>query len=296
MRFKNLKLVELAEQNNPNQAIGIKSNGWHISMQKENVRDELIRELAGMGSLLIAYSGGIDSTLLAVLAQKALPERVKCVLLDAPIVPRRAVCDAVENAHHLNLSCEIMPFPVMENEEFRKNSPDRCYICKKLSARMLRDHADKLGITNIADGINASDLKEYRPGLKASIEEGIYHPFLSCEVHKTEIRQMAQECGLGIWNKPSSSCLASRIPYGEEITPEKLQMIEKAENFMQDLGFSQLRVRLHDRIARIELMPEELERAVGIRHKIVEALKGFGFSYITLDLKGYRSGSMDEVL
>ncbi len=265
-------------------------------MQKENVRDELIRELAGMESLLIAYSGGIDSTLLAVLAQKALLERVKCVLLDAPIVPRRGVSDAVENAHQLGLFCEIMPFPVMENEEFRKNSPDRCYICKKLSARMLRSRAEKLGIPNIADGINASDLKEYRPGLKASIEEGIYHPFLSLGVQKAEIRQMAQDCRLRIWNKPPSSCLASRIPYGEEITPEKVQMIEKAENFMQDLGFSQLRVRLHGKIARIELIPEELEKAMGVRHKIVEALKGFGFSYITLDLKGYRSGSMDEVL
>jgi len=265
-------------------------------MQKENVRDELIRELAGMESLLIAYSGGIDSTLLAVLAQKALLERVKCVLLDAPIVPRRGVSDAVENAHQLGLFCEIMPFPVMENEEFRKNSPNRCYICKKLSARMLRSRAEKLGIPNIADGINASDLKEYRPGLKASCEEGIIHPFLSAEVQKAEIRQMAQDCGLGIWNKPSSSCLASRIPYGEEITPEKVQMIEKAENFMQDLGFSQLRVRLHGKIARIELIPEELEKALNMRDQIVKALQEYGFSYITLDLKGYRSGSMDEVL
>lgn len=265
-------------------------------MQRENLRDELIRELSGMERLLIAYSGGIDSTLLAVLAQKALPERVKCVLLDAPIVPRRGVNDAVETAHQLGLSCEVMPFPVMENEEFRKNSPDRCYICKKLSARMLRSQAEKLGIQNVADGINASDLKEYRPGLQASIEEGISHPFLTSSVQKPEIRQMAQDCGLDIWNKPSSSCLASRIPYGEEITPERLQMIEKAENFMQDLGFSQLRVRLHGKIARIELIPEEFERAMSIRHKIVEALEGFGFSYIALDLKGYRSGSMDEVL
>ncbi|MPM61423.1 Pyridinium-3,5-biscarboxylic acid mononucleotide sulfurtransferase [bioreactor metagenome] len=111
-----------------------------------------------------------------------------------------------------------------------------------------------------------------------------------------EIRQMAKDCGLDIWNKPSSSCLASRIPYGEEITPEKLQMIEKAEDFMQDLGFSQLRVRMHGKIARIELVPEELERAMGVRNEIVEALEGFGFSYITLDRKGYRSGSMDEIL
>ncbi len=146
MRLNHLKFVELAEQRYPDQEAGIKSNGWHISMQKENVRDELIRELAGMERMLIAYSGGIDSTLLAVLAQKALPDRVECVLLDAAIVPRRGVSGAVENAHKLGLSCEIMPFPVMENEEFRKNRPDRCYICKKLSARMLRSRAEKLGI------------------------------------------------------------------------------------------------------------------------------------------------------
>lgn len=205
---------------------GIKSNGRYIYMQKEHIRDELIRELAGMERLLIAYSGGIDSTLLAVLAQKALPDRVRCVSLNAPIVPRRSVSDAVENTQYPGLSCEIMPFPIMENKEFRENNPDRCYICKKLSARMLRSRAEELGIQNVADGINASDLKEYRPRLKASSEEGIYHPFLMLGVQKPEIRQMAQECGLCIWNKPSSSCLASRIPYGEEITPEKLQMIE----------------------------------------------------------------------
>ena len=249
-----------------------------------------------MEHLLIAYSGGIDSTLLSVLAQEALPGKVRCVLLDAPIVPRRGIDDAVGNAHQLGLSCEVMPFPVMENEVFRKNNPDRCYICKKLSAGMLRNRAEKLGISNIADGINASDLNEYRPGLKAGSEEGIIHPFLLSGVRKAEIRQMAQDCGLDIWNKPSSSCLASRIPYGEEITTEKLQMIEKAEDFMQDLGFSQLRVRMHGKIARIELLPGEFERAIGIRQKVVDVLESFGFSYVTLDLKGYRSGSMDEVL
>jgi len=184
----------------------------------------------------------------------------------------------------------------MENEDFRKNSPNRCYICKKQSARILQDQAEKLAISNIADGINASDLNEYRPGLQASNEEKIIHPFLSLKIQKTEIRQMAHDCDFDFWNKPSSSCLASRIPYGEEITTEKLQMVEKAENIMQDLGFSNLRVRLHGKIARIELMPEEFEKALNIRHRIVELLQECGFSYVTLDLKGYRSGSMDEIL
>jgi uncharacterized protein len=161
---------------------------------------------------------------------------------------------------------------------------------------MLKDQAEKLGISNIADGTNASDLNEYRPGLQASNEEGIIHPFLSLEIQKAVIRQMVQDCGFDFWNKPSASCLASRIPYGEEITLEKLQMVENAENIMHDLGFSNLRVRLHGKIARIELIPEEFEKALNLRHQIMKLLEDCGFSYITLDLKGYRSGSMDEVL
>jgi len=265
-------------------------------METENKCDALLKELSGFDSLLISYSGGIDSTLLAIFAQMALHERAKCIFFDAPIVPRRAVNDAVEIAHKFGLSCSILPFSIMENEDFRKNSPNRCYICKKQSARILQDQAEKLAISNIADGINASDLNEYRPGLQASNEEKIIHPFLSLKIQKTEIRQMAHDCDFDFWNKPSSSCLASRIPYGEEITTEKLQMVEKAENIMQDLGFSNLRVRLHGKIARIELMLEEFEKALNIRHRIVELLQKCGFSYVILDLKGHRSGSMDEIL
>ena len=274
----------------------LKSKGWYPSMETKETQDRLLKELAGLDRLLISYSGGVDSTLLAVFSQKALHDRVKCILFDAPIVPRRAIDDAAEIAHKFGLSFNIIPFPIMENEEFRKNSPNRCYVCKKQSARMLQNQAEKMGISNIADGINASDLNEYRPGLQASKEEGLIHPFLSLGIQKEEIRQMAQDCGFDFWNKPSASCLASRIPYGEEITVEKLQMVESAENILHDLGFSNLRVRLHGKIARIELIPEEFEKAVNIRHRIVKLLQECGFSYVTLDLKGYRSGSMDEVL
>jgi uncharacterized protein len=265
-------------------------------MEKEDLQDRLLKRLSEFDYLLISYSGGVDSTLLAVLSQKALHERVKCILLDAPIVPRRAVSDAEETASKLGFSYSIMHFAILENEKFRKNNPDRCYICKKQSAKMLKEQAEKLGISNIADGINASDLNEYRPGLRASNEEGIIHPFLSLGIQKAAIRQMAQDCGFDFWNKPSASCLASRIPYGEEITLEKLQMVENAENIMRDLGFSNLRVRLHGKIARIELIPEEFEKALNLRHQIMKLLEDCGFSYITLDLKGFRSGSMDEVL
>jgi pyridinium-3,5-biscarboxylic acid mononucleotide sulfurtransferase len=273
-----------------------KLKGRYTSMEKEHTQDEVIKELKRLERLLVSYSGGIDSTLLALLAQKTLQDKVKCILFDAPLVPRRAVNDAEEIALKFGLSYNIIPFPIMENEEFRKNSPDRCYICKKQSAKMLRDQAEKLEISNVADGINASDLNEYRPGIQASNEERILHPFLSLGIQKKYIRQIAQDCGFDFWNKPSSSCLASRIPYGEEITVEKLQIVENAENFLQDLGFSNLRVRLHGKIARIELMPEEFGKAVNMRDQIVEALQDCGFSYIALDLKGYRNGSMDEVL
>ena len=273
-----------------------KLKGRYPYMEIENTQDALLKELAGLKCLLVSYSGGIDSTVLALLAQKALQDKAKCILFDSPLVPRRAVDEAEEIARKFGLSYNIISFPIMENEEFRKNRPDRCYICKKQSAKMLRDQAEKLEISNIADGINASDLNEYRPGLQASNEEGIRHPFLSLGIQKKQIRQMAQDCGFDFWNKPSSSCLASRIPYGEEITVEKLQIIEKAENFLHGLGFSNLRVRLHGKIARIELIPEEFEKAVNMRDKILELLQDCDFSYITLDLKGYRSGSMDEVL
>ncbi len=256
---------------------------------------KLTEEITGKKDLLISYSGGVDSTLLAVIAQRALPEKVKCVLLDAPIVPRRITKEAVETAVHLGLSCDVIPFPIMENKEFRANPTNRCYICKKISAKILRKRAEELGVLNIADGINASDLREYRPGLKASEEEGLLHPLLSAGFEKADIRRISKECGISIWNKPSSACLSSRFPYGEEITLEKLKMIEQAEDFMHDMGFSQLRVRLHSKIARIELVADEFEKAMSIRERIVEVLKSYGFSYITLDLKGYRSGSMDEV-
>lgn len=265
-------------------------------MEKTDLEKKLSKEITEKKDLLISYSGGVDSTLLAVIAQRALREKVKCILLDAPIVPRRTVKEAVETAVHLGLSCEVVPFPIMGNEEFRTNPTNRCYICKKISAKILRNRADELGISNIADGINASDLREYRPGLKASEEEGLLHPLLSAGCEKADIRRIAKEHGISIWNKPSSACLSSRFPYGEEITPEKLKMVEQAEDFMHEMGFSQFRVRLHGRIARIELVADEFEKAISIRERIVEVLKNYGFSYITLDLEGYRSGSMDEVL
>ncbi|MDH7594464.1 MAG: ATP-dependent sacrificial sulfur transferase LarE [Methanomicrobiales archaeon] len=258
-------------------------------------REALTRYIADCGSLLIAYSGGVDSGLLATLAQEVLGDRVHCVLIDSPLVSRSAVRDAEQIAAALGLSFEIIAVPALDDTVCR-NPPDRCYHCKKSDARILKRRAEELGLACIADGANRSDLGEHRPGLRASTEEGIVHPYIKAGITKADIRAIARERGLEFWDKPSAACLASRVPYGEEITDEKLRMIETAEAVLHEAGFLQARVRCHAGIARIEVIPDEIPRLIAMRDVIVPVLKRTGFSYITLDLEGYRSGSMDEVL
>ncbi len=252
--------------------------------------------IASKGSMLISYSGGIDSALLAVLATEVLGNNVRCILLDSPVVPRGAVAEARQIADEYGLQLEIMPVRVMDDERFTKNPADRCYWCKKKSNKVLKWRKDALHFACIADGINLSDKGEHRPGLHASTEDGICHPFLELGITKEDIREIARARGLPFWNKPSASCLSSRIPYGDEITYKKLAMIEEAEKFLHTSGFSQCRVRLHGNIARIEVVNDEIPKLLALQDGLVKSLKTIGFTYVTLDLDGYRSGSMDEVL
>ncbi|MCK9305920.1 MAG: ATP-dependent sacrificial sulfur transferase LarE [Methanoculleus sp.] len=264
-------------------------------MTRDAKRALLERKIAEKGSMLVAFSGGVDSGLLAVIARDLLGEKAHCVFLDGPLVPRSALAEAEAMARDLCLSFEIVRAPGLDRD-FRRNPPDRCYHCKKKDAAILKTKAKERGLAVVADGINLSDTTEHRPGLAASSEEGIVHPFIEAGMTKSDIRHIARESGLSFWNKPSAACLSSRIPYGEEITDAKLRMVESAEELLHELGFGQVRVRCHGAIARIEVEPAEMDRLLAERRAIVARFKEAGFSYVALDLEGYRSGSMDEVL
>jgi uncharacterized protein len=265
-------------------------------MTARTKHEELRKIIAGHGPMLVAYSGGVDSTLLAAVAREVLGEKTRCVLLDSPVVPRAAVEQAQQLARELGLALDIIPVSLMDYAEFCSNPADRCYYCKKISAVHLKRRAAELGLACIADGINVSDTKEHRPGLRASTEEGIVHPFIEAGITKQDIRDIAREMGLPVWQKPSAACLSSRIPYGDHITPEKLLMIEEAEAYLAGLRIGQLRVRLHGNLARIEVHKEDREKILEQQSAVVKKLKHLGFAYVTLDIEGYRSGSMDEVL
>ena len=243
--------------------------------------------------LAVAFSGGVDSTYLLHEAVKAGKEKVTALIMKTPSVPERELDEAVAFCKSRGISFFILPADPFSAAGFRENGRDRCYICKHFLFSTLLEKAKEEGIPFVADGTNADDTKEFRPGLKALQELDIRSPLAEAGLTKKEIRELSEKEGLPTWNKPSFSCLATRFPYGEELTVEKLRRTEAAENLLAELGFTQRRVRVHGNLARIEVLPAEIPLLLERRDMISSRLEELGFLYTTVDLKGFRSGSMD---
>ena len=252
--------------------------------------------LADLGSAVVAFSGGADSAYLAWVATEVLGDRVLCVTAESPSYPARHRELAMRVAHMFGLRHEFIVTAEMENPAYRANEPDRCYHCKHELFTQLTALARARGLTAVLDGANADDRGDYRPGRAAAREFGVISPLDAADLSKEQIRELSRRAGLPTWDEPASACLSSRIPYHSSVSAEKLRMIEQAEDVIHGLGFRTCRVRHHEDLARIELGPDDFARAIhgSARETMVRELKALGYRYVTLDLQGYRTGSLNE--
>ena len=254
--------------------------------------------LQELGSVLVAYSGGTDSAWLAWAAHQALGENMLAVIADSPSLPRAELAAALAFAAEHNIPTQILQTDELENPSYQRNDSQRCFHCKdELFTRMEQARAAK-GFRHIAYGMNLDDRGDFRPGQQAAAQHHAVAPLVTAQLTKSEIRTLAQQAGLTLWDKPASACLSSRIEYGRPVTRENLSQVEQAEEALHALGFHQVRVRHHGDLARIEISRPELPRALTLEalDRITAALRPLGFLYITLDTQGYRSGSMNDVL
>jgi len=258
--------------------------------------EHLINILKEMKQVVVALSGGVDSTYLAAIAYKTLGDNAKAITLHAEYVPLRELEETKKLTSLIGVKHQVIPINALSKKKITDNTPDRCFYCKSLLFSKLIETAKTYHINNIIDGSNTDDMKEYRPGIKALKNLGIRSPLIEAGLSKQEIRDLSQRMNLPTWNKSSFSCLATRIPYGSKITHKKLSQLDKAEEILFQLGLKQFRVRHHDEIARIEVNSEDFPTIIKHNEYLVLSLQKLGFQYISLDLQGFRSGSLNEKL
>lgn len=260
--------------------------------------DTLTAHLRRLGRAAVAFSAGVDSAFLLKTAHDILGEQTIAVTARCVSFPEREIREAAALCKAIGVRHVVVDVDQMAIPGFSDNPPDRCYLCKKALFRALSDAAGKLGFPVLIEGTNADDTRDYRPGMRALRELDIGSPLMEADLTKEDIRRLSRGLGLPTWSKPSLACLATRIPYGEPITPSKLSVIDEAEQFLFDRGFGQVRVRMHGKLARIETLPEDFARITDpeLSQAICRKLTDLGFDYVTLDLAGYTTGSMNKTI
>jgi uncharacterized protein len=267
-----------------------------LSADQKELR--LLEQLAELPSVIVALSGGADSAYLAWAAHRAKGDQALSVTALSPSYSAHDRSVVEDFVRQLGVRHEFIETHEMENSKYRANAADRCYFCKDELFTALDVIARERGVAVVAYGVNADDTLDFRPGHRAASEHRVLAPLLDAGLRKAEIRLLSQRAGLPTWDRPASACLASRLPYGTEVTPERLSLVERGEAALRELGFRQFRVRLHEKLARVEIAPEELPRAMSpeVAASIAARLKAAGFTYVALDLEGYRQGSLNETL
>jgi uncharacterized protein (TIGR00268 family) len=257
--------------------------------------DRILGDMTKMERMVVALSGGVDSSTVAALAQRALGENALAVTAVSETLPERELVEARAVAHEIGIRHQLLEFSELADEQFRENTASRCYFCQSMRFDQLHEIARRLDYEVVASGTNYSDSGDHRPGLQAMKEQRVYQPLLEYEIEKEDVRRLAQWLGLSVWNKPAKACLSSRIPHGLQVTQERLQRIEKAEEVLYHHDFRQFRVRDHDGLARVEVAPREMDRLLDpeVLSALASGIRESGFRAVTVDLGGYQSGNLN---